>query len=218
MTEGQNLFVTEVGSRMWGMATPESDYDHVVVYQVPTRRILEGHRIPETRSTRQFVDEQGREMDIAYKEVGHLVAQLIKGNVNNLWTVTSPVVVEPSPVLDALSSLARKTVSRASYHSIMGMAQSQYADAVKRAAVRSPQKNLATAYRTVRFGITLFETGRIEYRPVLWVVEEREVQTAFTDLVAARDASNLPDTPDEEPFRALLMTLRLRQLSQEPPI
>ncbi len=36
MTEGQNLFVTEVGSRMWGMATPESDYDHVVVYQVPT--------------------------------------------------------------------------------------------------------------------------------------------------------------------------------------
>ena len=60
MIEGQTLFVTEVGSRMWGMATPESDYDHVVVYQVPTRRILEGHRVPETRPTRQYVDEAGR--------------------------------------------------------------------------------------------------------------------------------------------------------------
>ena len=97
----------------------------------------------------------------------------------------------------------------------MGMAQSQYADAVKRAAVRSPQKNLATAYRTVRFGITLFETGRIEYRPVFWVVEEREVQTAFTDLVAARDASNLPEGPDEPAFRALLRDLLLRQLEED---
>lgn len=212
MIEGQTLFVTEVGSRMWGMATPESDYDHVVVYQVPTRRILEGHRVPETRPTRQYVDEAGREMDISYSEIGHLVAQLTKGNVNNLWTVTSPVVVEPSPVLDALASLARKTVSRASYHSIMGMAQSQYADSVKRAAVRDPHKSLATAYRTARFGITLFETGRIEYRPVSWTVEDREVQAAFRDLAAARDASNLPDAPDEAAFRRLLSDLRLRQL------
>jgi len=211
----QQIFVTEVGSRMWGMATPESDYDHVVVYQVPTARILEGRRIPETRSTQQYVDEQGREMDIAYKEVGHLVAQLIKGNVNNLWTVTSPVVVEPSPVLDALSALARKSVSRASYHSIMGMAQSQYADATKRAAVKDPQKNLATAYRTAQFGITLLETGRLEYRPVAWTVEEREVLAAFQDLIAARDASNLPEGPDEPAFRALLRDLRLRQLEED---
>lgn len=215
MTEGRNLFVTEVGSRMWGMATPESDYDHVVVYQVPTRRILEGHRVPETRPTRQYVDEAGREMDVSYKEIGHLINQLIKGNVNNLWTVTSPVVVEPSPVLDALASLARKTVSRASYPSIMGMAQSQYADSVKRATVRDPHKSLATAFRTAMFGITLLETGRIEYRPVSWTVEDREVQAAFQDLVAARNATNLPDAPDEAAFRALLSDLRLRQLEED---
>jgi hypothetical protein len=97
----------------------------------------------------------------------------------------------------------------------MGMAQSQYADATKRAAVKDPQKSLATAYRTAQFGITLLETGRLEYRPVAWTVEEREVLAAFQDLIAARDASNLPEGPDEPAFRALLRDLRLRQLEED---
>jgi len=57
---GEILFITEVGSRMWGMEEFASDYDWVHIYQVPTRSILEGRKLPVTRPQKQYTDDHGR--------------------------------------------------------------------------------------------------------------------------------------------------------------
>lgn len=50
------LFVTNVGSHMWGMSTPDSDLDLMLVYQEDTRHILEGRGIEKTRPDRSFME------------------------------------------------------------------------------------------------------------------------------------------------------------------
>ncbi len=92
----KTLFVSCVGSHMWGMQSPESDIDLVMIYIAPTKRILRGERIPPT--IRQEIAARGGEVyDTLGWEIGHLINQLIKGNVNAIWYVTSPLIIKPSP-------------------------------------------------------------------------------------------------------------------------
>lgn len=95
---GRILFITEVGSRMWGMEEFASDYDWVHIYQVPTRSILEGRKIPVTRPQKHYTDDHGRLIDASFMEIGHLVQLLISGNINAIWAVTSPLVIADSSV------------------------------------------------------------------------------------------------------------------------
>ena len=88
----KNLFISCVGSHMWGMQNEESDIDLVMIYIAPTRSILRGERIPST--IRQEIAARGGEIyDTLGWEIGHLINQLIKGNVNAIWYATSPLHV-----------------------------------------------------------------------------------------------------------------------------
>ena len=42
------LYISCVGSHMWGMESKESDIDLVMIYIVPTKRILRGEKFPAT--------------------------------------------------------------------------------------------------------------------------------------------------------------------------
>ena len=120
----KTLFISCVGSHMWGMQSKESDIDLVMIYIAPTRAILRAERISPT--IRQQIAARGGEIyDTLGWEVGHLINQLIKGNVNAIWYVTSPLLIKPSVIQEELSALVQENLCRQTYHSIKGMAESQ---------------------------------------------------------------------------------------------
>lgn len=199
------LYVSCVGSHMWGMQNRESDIDLVAVYAAPTRSILRGQRISPT-IRQQITPCRGVIYDTMGWEIGHLINQLIKGNINAIWYASSPLVVKPSIIQEELSALVKDNLCRESYRSIKGMAQSQMKSKDKPAEAG---KGRRTALRTINFGIKFLRQGRIVFAPVLHTPGAEEVREKMSELDYAYEASSLPDGPDEEVFREFLLRLRL---------
>lgn len=218
---GEILFITEVGSRMWGMEEFASDYDWVHIYQVPTRSILEGRKIPVTRPQKQYTDDHGRLIDASFMEIGHLVQLLISGNINAIWAVTSPLVItDLSDARERLRKVVVSTLSRKSYHSIRGMAESQVSDAVRRRGQDNPEKPYLSAIRTLLFGQRLLSEGILDYTVMNGLLRDREgspgdlYEAEFMKLDEAYRKSRLPLVPDEGLFRDLLFSLRTGDLER----
>ena len=208
----KTLFISCVGSHMWGMQSPESDIDLVMIYISPTRSILRGERVPPT--VRQEIAARGGEVyDTLGWEIGHLINQLIKGNVNAIWYVSSPLIIKPSPIQEELSFLVQANLCRKTYHSIKGMAESQIKS--EEEPTKRPGKGYRTALRTINFGITLLKEGRICFAPILHTPGAGEVMERMVQLDEAYAASSLPDLPDEEAFREFLLQRRLVEMTGE---
>lgn len=212
------LFITEVGSRMWSMNTLSSDHDLVEIYQCPTKRILRGESVPNTRPMKQYLGSDSIPVDYQAMEIGHLINLLIKGNINAIWAVTSPKKWYTAPlythdrttVHDELITLVIRNLSKKSYMSIYGMAESQYRDSVKRADVRDPLKSKLTALRTLLFGIRMLEYGTLDYTvgKDLVLKSDDQVTHAFMRLKQAHANSRLHDEPHEDVFREFLYDVR----------
>jgi hypothetical protein len=209
------LFISCVGSHMWSMQNEESDIDLVMIYTAPTKSILRGERISPT--ARQQITSRGGEIyDTLGWEIGHLINQLIKGNVNAIWYVTSPLVIKPSTIRDELSALVHANLCRQTYHSIKGMAESQIKSEEK--PMENPKvagKGYRTALRTINFGIVLLTEGRISFAPVLHTPGAGEVMKRMRRLDEAYETSRLPDRPDEDAFREFLLRLRMDEMARE---
>ncbi|MGB5099769.1 MAG: nucleotidyltransferase domain-containing protein [Methanothrix sp.] len=207
----KTLFISCVGSHMWSMQSPESDIDLVMIYIAPTRALLRGERISPT--LRQHISARDGEIyDTLGWEIGHLINQLIKGNVNAIWYVTSPLIIKPSIIQEELSALVQANLCRQTYHSIKGMAESQIKSEEK---PRIAGKGYRTALRTINFGIKLLSDGRISFAPVLRTPGAEEVMEKMYQLEEAYEASRLPDRPDVDAFREFLLRLRLEEMARE---
>jgi hypothetical protein len=210
----KTLFISCVGSHMWGMQSPESDIDLVMIYIAPTRALLRGEKILPT--VRQQITARGGEYyDTLGWEIGHLINQLIKGNVNAIWYVCSPLVIKPSTIQEELSALVHANLCRQTYHSIKGMAQSQIKSEEKPAQdPRIAGKGYRTALRTINFGISLLSEGRICFAPVFHTPGAKEVTEKMRQLDEAYVASRLPDQPDEDAFREFLLRRRMEEMAR----
>jgi|WetSurMetagenome_2_1015567.scaffolds.fasta_scaffold24883_5 predicted nucleotidyltransferase len=207
--EEEILFKTLVGSHMWGMNTPESDKDIMVVFMQDTKSILSGYPL-QTGKQHVTKTEDGVEIDYQYMEIGHLINLLIKGNVNALWTVTSPCNVCGEDNISVLREITIRNLSTRLYPSIKGMAISQMNDEWKRESMKG--KGFRTALRTLIFGTTIFETGKLVYAPVGNHVTKQDVETGFKEFQHAYAHTNLPEEPDEQQFRNYLYLIRLSGL------
>ncbi|MCX6674107.1 MAG: nucleotidyltransferase domain-containing protein [Methanothrix sp.] len=206
----KTLFISCVGSHMWGMQSPESDIDLVMIYIAPTRAILRGESISPT--VRQQITARGGEIyDTLGWEMGHLINQLIKGNVNAIWYVCSPLIIKPSFIQEELSALVEANLCRQTYHSIKGMAESQIKSEEN---PRIAGKGYKTALRTMNFGIKLLTEGSICFAPVLHTPGAEEVIEKLRRLEEAYVASRLPDRPDEDAFREFLLRLRMDEMAR----
>jgi hypothetical protein len=209
----KTLFISCVGSHMWGMNSSESDIDLAMIYIAPTLSLLRGERILPT--VRQQIKARGGEIyDTLGWEIGHLINQLIKGNVNAIWYVTSPLLVKPSIIQEELAALVQANLCRQTYHSIKGMAQSQIKSEEKPAEnSRIAGKGYRTALRTIDFGMKLLLEGKICFTPILRTPGAEEVMEKLQRLDDAYASSLLPDRPDEYAFREFLLRLRMKDLS-----
>lgn len=211
------LFVTEVGSRMWGMADETSDYDLFCCYNTPAKEYLSTGEFEKTKPHKNFI-EDSKEYDIQYMEIGHLVKLLMKGNVNAMWAVCSPIVHKRDKVLETLKDLALQNISLQSYASINGMATSQFMDAQKRITVRSPQKSLKACIRTLNFGCNLFAGGGVYFDGAYLNSYENITETMckqeFDRFDKIYNGSAIKKEPRYDQFYDFIARFRLKELEK----
>jgi hypothetical protein len=214
------LYISCIGSHMWGMESKESDIDLVMIYIVPTKRILRGEKFPAT-IRQEMAARGGGIYDTLGWEIGHLIDLLIKGNVNAIWYATSPLVIMPSALQEELSAIVQANLCRESYHSIKGMAESQINSETGQlklsgiGLVKRPGKGYRTALRTINFGIKLLREARISYEPVMHDPALEELKEGMNQLDEAYGQSMLPDLPDEDQFRDFLLRQRLKEMDED---
>jgi predicted nucleotidyltransferase len=187
--------ITEVGSGMWGMRDLSSDYDLVVVYSENMIDFLSGREYKANLPSKHHVMIDGKEYDFQYMEIGHLINLLKKGNINTIWAVLSPIVISTSEIHAQLKEYIRRYPTRAIMPSLEGMTISQIYDAEKRALVRSPEKSLLTARRTVRFGENLYWKGEYIFEPITGNHTTVEICAALDVLKTNMKNALFPEIP-----------------------
>jgi len=236
------LFRNIVGSHMWGQHHSESDIDKFEVYIFDTRSFMLGERHDRCKSTKVIVD--GVEEETISCEIGHVIEQLMKGNINHIWGVMSPkrdlVTTNIDPTVLDLQRVVSLNLSRATVHSIRGFVihnlKHWYGiilDKVvnhitggvgyfikKRKIPRLlPEdkkywKILNTCARTLGFGITLLREGILDFDHPIGAKTTGEIITLLNVLELAYKGSNLPDKPDPVPFEEYLLWTRFNDLKR----
>lgn len=152
-------------------------------------------------------------VDLNRFEIGHVVRQLEKGNINFIVGVMSPRVIVTSLWHKGLKRVFRDNPSKALCNSIIGLAEGhlkKYGDCVDDDLRR---KKLAHAIRVCEYGIRyLREDGKFPengFEPVpLENGTVSRLMEAITMLKQARALSDLPDAPEHQPFGDYLFTVR----------
>jgi len=195
---------------MWNMETPDSDHDYMIIYQQSTKEILSGY--PYYTGKAQHTKISGNKIyDCQFMEIGHLINLLIKGNINAIWIVTSPIIKHDSKILQTLREIVLHNLSKRSYDSLRGMSISQYNDAIKRPNTRE-NKAYKACLRILKFGKYMFDTGNLNYMPVKHLIIKEEIDNAFEQLDLSHRFTQLPNEPDESAFREFLYNIRISDL------
>lgn len=191
---------TVIGSHIWNMATPDSDLDLFRIYAEPTTAILNGTATKKSK----FIQENGT--DIAVHEVEKVVEQLLKGNMNFLIGVLSPLVVLDTGYLEELRKITLQNLSKNCFHSIYGMAKANYKKYIESGADTS-EKRCNKICRFLVWGINILRHNKVSFKPFEGGTPEKVLEL-LEELKHAYEESQLPEKPQEEPFREWLLNLR----------
>ena len=183
-----HLFSTLVGSHAWDMNHSQSDKDLFVCYAAPSSDFLIG--MSHVKSHRSDING----VDRTSTEIGKVINQLLKNNINYLVYVLSPKTEFTTPAHIKLKNLTYANLHRECYRSIKGFAHDEFRDKVDKGE-RDTQKVRRSILRTLIFGSVLLRSGTIEFTPVTWDVEIDELDSAFDDLDRAYEHTVLPDRP-----------------------
>lgn len=197
-----------VGSRLYGMATPDSDYDRKGIYQAPLAQVL-GLRKPEPTLTWSAPDP-----DLTLYELERFFTLALKSNPTAVELLFLPVYEQRTNAGLRLVSNRWMFLSSQARATYGGFAKSQQ----KRAkdTVRKP-KAIRHMFRILEQGIELLTTGSIN--PVVADPERLMAygemdQESITPLVEATMErlrtceSVLPDAPDIDAVNDLLVSIR----------
>jgi len=197
---------TMIGSHIWNMNHENSDEDYFEIYLDSTKNLFRG--TPKNKST--FTTKP---VDLHKHELGKVVEQLLKGNINFLIGVTSPIVIESTKTFEELKKITYRNISKKTYHSIRGMAISNYKKYVGESNlddvtnVEVPEHKCNQIIRAIQFGITLLKYRKLEYKPFKGGTPAL-IQSKIKELDEVYEKSTIPDEPNEEEFRDFLERTR----------
>ena len=204
---GFKLFSTVIGSHIWKMNRPDSDWDIFEVYIAPSTEILKGRLY----TSSEF--KQKDNVDTAIHEIGKVISQTIKGNLNFLIGIMSPITVETSPYHQELKTLVQQNLSKNCFQSIHGMSKGNYLKYI--ASGKDPSETRCNkVYRVIKYGIHLLRTGTFKFEPT-YDTTPSMIEQGLDELKGALERSPLPDTTDPEPFENFLLNLRLDELNRK---
>ena len=190
----KEVFVTNVGSHMWGMNHPGSDVDLFVAYAVPSSDILRGIAKTDSQHVQRETVVGGVPVkeDLAIHEIGKVVDMVLDGNVNFLWGVFSPLVVRDTEgYLRGLKDIALRNLSQRCYGSIHGLGIHNYKKYIESGKDPS-EKRCNIIARTAQFGINLLLRGVPEFRGIIGTKPE-QIPEFLRLLDEAKAHSILPE-------------------------
>ena len=203
-----HLFSTLVGSHVWRMNHSKSDVDLFVCYVAPSTDFLIGK--PHNKSHSSSIDG----VDRLSSEVGKVVNQLLKNNINYLVYVLSPRVEFTTPEHKRLVNLTYMNLHKGCFRSINGLAFGMYKRYIKEQK-GDTQKVRRTILRTLNFGTTLLKEGVVEFTTITHDVEIPELDEAFKMLGFAYENSVLPDEPlHKDKMIDWLLSVRMQNLCE----
>lgn len=207
-----------VGSRVFGLATSESDTDRRGVYVTPTEHLWRFEKPP------THVEGPGEEQ--FSWEVEHFCALALNGNPNILEVLHSPLVTHCGPIGAELRELAPAFLSRRVRRTFGNYAEGQFGRAARDRESGRPVrgKHLLHLLRVLTSCAVLLETGQLRLdvgadRERLLAVKRGEVSwqavTQWRDDLAARvdaalEHSPLPELPDTARVEQWLWSVRRR--------
>ena len=230
-------FATVSGAHLYGFPSPDSDYDLRGVHILPAAAVLGLGRPEETREIERL--QGGIELDLVTHDLKKFLTLLLRPNGYVLEQLTSPLVVQTSPLHEELLALVPELVTRHHAKHYSGFFNTQWKLLTKEPEPRV--KPLLYCYRVLLTGLHLMRTGQVQadLRPLLdkypqpgvadlielkvngrekeplpggLDAHQRRTADLLTQLDAAADASDLPEYPtDDARHRAndLLIAARL---------
>ncbi len=120
------MYACETGSRAWGFASPDSDYDVRIIYKHDIDWYLS---LSDKKDTIEFMSED-RELDITGWDIKKCLKLMWKSNGALLERVQSPVIYrEEKDIASLLKEYATKCFAPiATMHHYLGMAKNTFSD------------------------------------------------------------------------------------------
>ena len=189
------LLAVESGSRAWGFASPDSDYDVRFIYVRPEKAYL---RLDRTRDVIEVPIND--ELDINGWDIDKTLRLLHKSNPTVFEWFSSPIIYQTSAFADQFRPIMQKYFSsKAGLWHYLHMAEGNYRDYLRGEMVR------AKKYFYV-------------LRPILackWILEKgTPPPMLFTDLVK----SELPDDLSETVYQLLDLKMNSPEIKEIPRI
>jgi len=195
LEECRILLAVESGSRAWGFASPDSDYDVRFIYVRPEKAYL---RLDRTRDVIEVPIND--ELDINGWDIDKTLRLLHKSNPTVFEWFSSPIIYQTSAFADQFRPIMQKYFSsKAGLWHYLHMAEGNYRDYLRGEMVR------AKKYFYV-------------LRPILackWILEKgTPPPMLFTDLVK----SELPDDLSETVYQLLDLKMNSPEIKEIPRI
>ena len=189
------LLAVESGSRAWGFASPDSDYDVRFIYVRPKKAYL---RLDRARDVIEVPIND--ELDINGWDIDKTLRLLHKSNPTVFEWFSSPIIYQTSAFADQFRPIMQKYFSsKAGLWHYLHMAEGNYRDYLRGEMVR------AKKYFYV-------------LRPILackWILEKGTPQPMlFSDLVK----SELPDDLSETVYQLLDLKMNSPEIKEIPRI
>jgi len=193
----------------------DSDIDLFTAYIVPTIDILSGENIGNGSH-----NQQSTELDIVSHEIGKIINELIKGNINFLvGTLSTTILCQRKHYLDDLKQLLNEYgQTKSCKNSIRGLAFSNYKKYIINCNSDKKEqlitKKCNTINRTLLFGINVLNGNGFKFMPTFNQTPEdvTEMLDLFDKTVIK---SKIPEKTNPKPFRDFLSTLRIKELNGE---
>lgn len=189
------LLAVESGSRAWGFASPDSDYDVRFIYMRPEKAYL---RLDRTRDVIEVPIND--ELDINGWDIDKTLRLLHKSNPTVFEWFSSPIIYQTSALADQFRPIMQKYFSsKAGLWHYLHMAEGNYRDCLRGEMVR------AKKYFYV-------------LRPILackWILEKgTPPPMLFAELVK----SELPDDLSETVYQLLDLKMNSPEIKEIPRI
>ncbi len=210
------IFATISGAHLYGFPSPDSDYDLRGVHVLPLRDVLGLEERAETIEVSEVRD--GLELDLVTHDAEKFFRLLLKRNGYVLEQLCSPLIVQTTPEHAELRALVPQLLTRHHAHHYLGFAETQWRLFLN----ETPQR-----VKPLLYVFRLNETFQLTYIPDLvarklagpehGALADADVAFFAQEFVrlrgaleAARDATQLPETPSARPALSdLLVRLRL---------
>lgn len=202
------ISITNVGSHMWNMQHKDSDIDLGLIYVSSTKELLRGTAIMVSKQV-----EIGND-DWTIHEVGKVVEMLIKGNVNYIWIVNSPINMFETKYLMELKQIYENNISANIYHSVRGLAKSNYkkflvnGNLAEGEGLDKLSKKRGIIVRTLKFGINILNGNGLKFETITEELDNAIVVKYMEELDKAYENTKLQEKPYEEPYRDFLENVR----------